>query len=160
MAKFQQVSKLKSMVIGSLSSDTGSEYLFGYDSRDGLMWMERTGVQYSPADPVWAEAEEYIRQVGIPLAPLDTPLGEEPLGMADGPWENPRVEVATSASTDRPKKVTKSVVGGGGEFAPPRPGDHRIVGDLEPGSEGDVEYGDEDIASQASEFLRNLGEEA
>lgn len=145
---FQQVSQLRNWIIGSLKSETGSEYLFGYDPELGLMWLERPGHEYSSSDQVWKEAEKYIR-----TSSLVAPAVEE--------WkeEQPPTAEVTMASTDgRPKTVTKSVAGGVDSDLP-QPGDHRIVGDLEPAGPNDVDYGDEDIAGQAAEFLKNLGEE-
>ena len=153
MAEFQRVSALKQWVIGSLESDTGSEYLFGFDPEQGLMWLERPGHEYSSSDLIWKQAESYIRTSAL--------MGNGPIELLpeyDEDEQSYTVPVAVSSNGDeRPKTVTKSVMGTPSrDFLVPQPGDPRIVGDLS--VEGE-DYSEDDIAAQAAEFLMNLGEE-
>lgn len=61
MSEFRRISKTSSFVTGSLESETGSEYLFGYSDADGLMWLERKGKQYSASDKEWRKADAFLR---------------------------------------------------------------------------------------------------
>lgn len=61
MSEFRRISKTSSFVTGSLESETGSEYLFGFSEADGLMWLERKGLQYSASDKEWGKADAFLR---------------------------------------------------------------------------------------------------
>jgi hypothetical protein len=152
MAEFQRVSALKRWVIGSLVSDTGSEFLFGFDPAQGLMWLERPGHEYSSADPVWNQAEAYIRTSGVAV--------EDPTYSEREDHQAVLFEAASiqeSSGEERPRTVTRSTTSVGIESGLPVSEDPRIV---EPLSDaGNMEASDEDIAVQAAQFLANLGEE-
>lgn len=152
---FQRVTKFKSWVIGSIVSDTGSEYLFGFDPEKGLKWLERSGIEYSPLDEVWRDAENYIRNAGV-MGQTITSAPSVDLSEISENYEEADMAVvmADSHSDERPKTVTRSVAGDT-DFAVAQPGDPRIVGDTSPGRD----VADDDIAAQATAFLQNLGEE-
>lgn len=147
---FKRVTTTKTWVIGSLESDTGSEYLFGFDPTKGLVWLERSGVEYGPADDAWRHAETYLRRS---TAGVESSAPVEQLGVED----DYAIPVSVGALTERPKTVTRSVSGMVDyETTGPRPGDPRIVGDLS--GEG-MDLSEDDIAAQATQFLAALGEE-
>lgn len=145
---FERVVAQKQWVIGSLESDTGSEYLFGYDPKQGLMWLERPGHEYASSDPVWVEAEGFIAERLGMAAPVPAFV---PQVEAERPETVTRSAVATPSPT-----VTRSVAVDGWEDPYPMEGDPRIVGDH---STSGVDYSDDDIAAQAEQFLQGLGEE-
>lgn len=61
MTEFRRISKTSSFITGSIESETGSEYLFGYSADEGLMWLERKGKQYSASDGEWGRADAFLR---------------------------------------------------------------------------------------------------
>lgn len=150
---FQRVSTLKQWMIGSIESDVGSEYLFGFDPAAGLMWLERAGVEYGPQDADWARADAFIRQSSLGVASVGDLMSE------GAPPTDPEEQyvVQMASSEERPRTVTKSVMGAPGisDDSLPRTGDPRIVGDF---SSDGTDYSEDDIAAQAAEFLLNLGE--
>lgn len=151
MSEFQRVSALRHWVIGSLVSDTGSEFLFGYDPDQGLMWLERYGHEYSSSDALWKQAEAFIAQSQGQTGPqghygLDGLTGREPVSVSAG--------APPKTVTRTPVQVHQSVAGDGWDDPYPMEGDPRIVGDM--GSSG-KDVPDEDIAAQAAQFLMEGG---
>lgn len=158
MTEFRKASAHKKWVIGSLESDTGSEYLFGFDPEKTLMWLERPGHKYTSSDKVWGEAEAYIRASALGGSGPVTITSEDPDTGEQYVEEQATVQVAAASSDERPKRVTRSVMGspeGFGDYGKIKPGDPRIVGDF---SEDGVDYSDDNVAAQAAEFLANLGD--
>jgi len=143
---FTRVNRLKEWVIGSLVSETGSEFLFGYDPADGLVWLERSGVEYGPSDKVWGEAERTLRGASV------TGRNDVADELPGDPEDQYVIQEVSVASVDRPKTVTRSVAGGGEMGIPSSYGDERIVGDFGAGEE----YEDDEIAAQASAYLEAL----
>lgn len=141
MANFQRVTTLSRWVLGSLVSETGSEYLFGYDPSQGLMWLERPGHKYSASDPVWKQAEQFIssREQGA-QPPEAVPHVHE---------DRPRAVTRSAA----PQQVQRSV---DDDWEDPYPmdGDPRVVGDM---STTGRDIPDDDIAQQAEQFLLQTG---
>lgn len=124
---FQKLKKYTSWTIGSIVSDTGSEYLYGYDPTDGLMWLERSGVEYTPSDKVWKEAERFIQAGGAePEVSMPATL--------DVSEQRPTVHRSVASSIDA-------------DMGTPIHGE--VVGDIRPGRD----VSDDDIASFAERFL-------
>jgi hypothetical protein len=145
---FQRVSKTKTLVVGSLESDTGSEFLFGYDPARGLKWLERHGKEYSAADPEWAEAEAFILGVTDPEAEaIEAPVEKESVSVGGSITRN---------AAPPQQQVHRSVAVEGWEDPYPQEGDPRIVESPEGG--GDLDVADDDIAAQAAQFLMGMGE--
>jgi hypothetical protein len=138
---FQRVSKTKTLIVGSLESETGSEFLFGYNPQKGLEWLERHGQQFTALDPEWREAESFIAKSSQPAPAPATPV---------------HVETPEMVEAIRPQTVSRSAASEGWDDPYPMEGDSRIVGDL---SEDGIDVADDDIAAQAAQFLANLGEE-
>lgn len=144
MTTFQRITKLNTLITGSLVTTTGSEYLFGFDASRGLKWLERHGFEYGPSDEVWAEAEQLIRIQAANQSRAIDPIDRVP-------EEETAVQVRASENEARPKTVSRSVAAG--EYALPQVNDPRIVGDTS--TEG-RDIPDDDISSQAEAFLRGL----
>lgn len=127
-------------MLGSLVSDTGSEYLFGYDPTRGLMWLERPGHTYSASDPVWRQAEQFI-------------AGSREQEPEPAPHVHPDRARAVTRSAVQPQQVQRS---GDDEWEDPYPmdGDPRIVGDM---STTGRDIPDDDISYQAEQFLLQTG---
>lgn len=141
---FQRVTKTTTLVVGSLESNTGSEFLFGWDPAIGLKWLERTGHEYGPGDSEWRAAEGFLRGADAPAA--------QPV-----PVEETVVAGAITRSVAQPQTVQRSVAADGWEDPYPMEGDLRIVGDT---STSGRDVPDEDIAAQAAQFLMmDRGEE-
>ena len=151
---FTKVNRLKNWVIGSLVSETGSEYLFGFDPSDGLMWLERAGIEYSPLDPVWTEAEGTVRASMVTTA---SSMASPARLMEEDVIEDQYVIPDVTDGVGEPKKVHRSIaaydeMGLPAEYSY---ADDRIVGDFGEGEE----YDDEEISAQAEAYLRELEEE-
>src|SRR4051812_41651911 len=109
---FRKLTNVSALITGSIESDTGSQYLFGYREDAGLQWLERTGIEYSPADPEWRLAEGFV-EIQMSGAPAKT--AKVPVASAQDDWdedlESAAVQMGTPATSSRPSRVTRSVAG-------------------------------------------------
>lgn len=167
---FTKVGTLSKWTIGSIVSDTGSEYSFGFNPSDeeGLLWLERSGVSYTPADSEWREARRFIRAslnlqgqeqapVNIPQVQVVGPVIDEALvpQIPDGimgvpPTPSVQVDHGHShglSDDSRPKTVSRSASSSIAPILPPGSGDSRIVGDV---SSGGTDIPDDAIAERAA----------
>lgn len=150
---FTKMTRMKSWVLGSLVSDTGSEYLFGFDPEAGLMWLERQGVEYHAEDPIWHEAEAHIRGGTLTVASVKQMMSE---GVASTAPEDQYVvpeRPSMAEEMGRPKTVTRSVAAAG-EMGIASSGFER-VGDFGEGQE----FEDDEISAQAEMWLQTLEDE-
>lgn len=158
MGTFRKVTHLKTQIIGNVESDTGSEYLFGFDPEDGLQWLARSGVEYTPADKAWREADSYIRRsLGHQQSHQAEAVEEvSPRGEDSGPHTGvdalAAFEEVGVPITGKKGTVSKTVSTDYSMGTPARGQQFEAVGSMGAGEE----YDDDEIADNAAALFATL----